>query len=380
VNHGPGTDPVAPHAPGGVVPRVQLASTRIVPLPAAATGLANRAGQGAAVLPVYRPQFAAVSGNGKQPTVSPVVPPTRPTQSPRAPERTLVGEPSIGSTIPTHIPLAPAPTTPQRPLPNGREGSPVEGNGKLPPYQAGPPGSTHILGNPASTGLADNNAGYRRAPVAASAPATSRALAGAVAPGSTPSSAATQGPGSAASGPVIVRPRPSNPSSSVVTPAPSQDPISSRPAGPRRVYPDPTLVTGERGASVPSTPNSAATAPARVAPTAPVYSGNPSRFIDNRTLSGGGNATIGGSGSSGTAPSSSYSAPTATARNFSAPSPAPSLPASTASSAPAYNGPPTRSYTPPANNTGGGTANTRSGNSGGSGGGNNNSNNGRRQN
>ena len=63
INRGPGLEPVQAHT-SGRIPKVQLNSVAQVPTPGAASGIANRTGQPAPSLPVYRPQFATMPSSG----------------------------------------------------------------------------------------------------------------------------------------------------------------------------------------------------------------------------------------------------------------------------------------------------------------------------
>lgn len=406
INHGPGIRPVQPHMPGGV-PTVQLASSRTVPTPAAATGLVARPGQNPHVLPVYRPTIAAAAtpapgsgsgsgagtGTGTRPPQ--FMPPTRTQAVAAGSGRTLLGNgpapqapsnpmASGGPTGPRIVAaqtassagtaMTPKPTPfanyETRPAPTviprssaGRDGatSPDRGlpvpprgaNSQLPSYNPNAPGDNHVLGsasganaNPVGTPTTEARLNTRRAETAPLDPNLQRTLAGT-------SSGAPAQANPVTGGPTIVTPRPQTP---------------------RRVYPSPSLSVGD-GASVASP--SPAPAPVQrygspQGPSAPVASGGsyggsrsgnsygapqaPAPVTPSYPGGGGG----GRNPYSAPAPSQgSYSQPAQSARSYSAPvqapaqAPAPSYNPSPRVSQPSYsppvnNTPPTRSYSAPA--------------------------------
>lgn len=410
INHGPGTRPVQPHMPGGV-PTVQLASSRTVPSPAAATGLVARAGQNPHVLPVYRPTIASTAtpgagtGAGNRPPQ--FMPPTRTQPVASGASRTLMGNgpasqaPSnpmasggptgsrivaaqnANATAPAAIPFAnyetrPAPTVLPRST-AGRDGStspdrglpvpPRGANSSLPSYNPNAPGDNHVLGNSGAANPNPNLGGTatteprlntRRMETAPVNPNYQRTL------GGNPSGAPTQ------ANPAVPA-TPSNPTAggpTIVTP---------RQQPPRRVYPSPSLSVGD-GSGVASQSPAPAPAPAQrypsaQSPAAPVNSGG--NYAGGRGNSGTAYSAPpapapsypGSSGNSYSAPASSqgnYSQPAQSARSYSAPvqAPAPSYNPSPRVSQPSYsppvnNTPPTRSYSAPAPSqpSGGGNAN-----------------------
>jgi hypothetical protein len=266
-------------------------------------------------------------------------------------------------------------TLPATPMP-GRS-FPGGSQAPLPAYNAGPgAGPNHVLTG-ADTAAAPATSRTPAGPTLVTRPTAQRTLVGTpsgggsvATPGSQPQlpvRAQGQGPaeGSVAGAPPVQRRV--SPPTSLYQGSPAT--LAEQPAGPTVVRPG----GGSYTQTTPTTPAGRAvygggreyTPPATVAPAGPAYPG------------GGGSSY---SGSSASAPSTgnSYSAPSATARNFSAPaSGTPTFtPATRSYSAPATPSftPPTRSYSAPAASapasSGGGSSGNHSGGSGSNGGGN----------
>ncbi len=376
INHGPGLQPVQAHT-SGRIPKVQLNSVASVPTPGAASGIANRTGQPAPSLPVYRPQFATAptpgSGGGRS-TPVPFVPPTRsavaassagihspvtppPASAPLAvttSERvtSIPTQMTVAARMPVSSPVARNPSL-MPSLANQNPSGPAGSHSPLPAYSSGPgAGPNHVLGAP-GTGQPEMGPRPTAGPTIVTRPTAQRTLVG------TPSAQPTAtAPGSQF---------PERSQGSIAGNAPSTPPPV------RRVNPPASLYQGSAPTETPTGPTVvrpgggyAATVPA---PT----SGN---YGNGRVVYGGGREYVPPANGSATTPSypgggpSSYSAPApapsqstytppaATARNFTAPA------------TPSFT-PPTRSYSAPApsapssSSSGGGSSGNHSGNGGG---------------
>ena len=406
INNGPGLGPVQAHS-STRIPRVQLNSVANVPATGAVIGLASRPGQPVPTLPVYRPQIAAAPApapGGGRAGPGAAVPSPRQPQSPTPsqfadtgirspvtppPARQLASFNSErAASIPTQIPVVPRPpiaTQPTR-MPSTLPATPVPGRSflggslaPLPAFNSGPgAGPNHVLTG-ADTVAAPATPRTPAGPTIVTRPTAQRTLvgppsgAGSVAtPGSPPQlPVRTQGQGPAEGSMTGASPVPRRVNSPASLYQGSATAAAEQPSGPTVVRPGggsytQTAPTPAAGRVVYGAGREYAPA-ASVATSGPAYPGG-----------GGGAGSYSGSSTSAASTGNSYSAPTATARNFSAPaSSTPTFtPATRSYSAPANPSfsPPTRSYSAPAPSapasSGGGSSGTHSGGGGSNSGGN----------
>ena len=368
INHGPGLEPVQAHT-SGRIPKVQLNSVASVPTPGAASGIANRTGQPAPSLPVYRPQFAATPGSGgARSTPAQFVPPTRSAtassggiHSPVTPTPVAVATSERVTSIPTQIPITarmPVPSPVARSasgmpsLPNQNSSGPAGTHSPLPSNGSGPGVRPNPVLTVPGTGVAETAPRSAQGPTIVTRPTTQRTLVGT--PGAQPTTAAP-GPQFSERSPGAIA---------------GTGPTTPQPV--RRVNPPASLYQGSTPTETPTGPTVvrpgggyAATAPA---PTSGNYGSSRAVYGAGREYvpPANGSATTpsypGGGQSTYSAPAptqSTYTAPAATARNFTAPA------------TPSFT-PPTRSYSAPApsapsSSSGGGSSGNHSGNSSGNG-------------